>query len=167
MELTKPWFSKATPKLLDYNPILHSPFYSHKASGSFATNASDLKQSRLQNNASNRSYESRGPFSLAKQPDNLLDTGDRLFKTRPKNTFADPITGAIHRFDRKAQPVESLGLRSNRDKCPRYLSPEIRALQSKPGQSVDRISGALRREVPSLTYVNPYQLKSITQNPIF
>ena len=167
MEQTKPWFSKAAPKLLDYNPILHSPFYSHQAGSSFATNAPHLKQSRLQNNASNRSYETRGPFSLGKQPANPLDTGDRLFKTRPKNTFSDPITGAIRRFDRRSQPLETLDIRINRDKCPRYLSPDIRALQNKPNQSVDRISGALRREVPSLTYVNPYQLKSFSNSPIF
>ena len=91
---------------------------------------------------------------------------ERLYKTRPRGVFSDPITGTIRKFETQPKAIEGLDTRINKDRFPHHLSSEIHELQQNNGYSQkDRISGALRKEVRTLTYVNPYQLKS-TNSPV-
>ena len=82
---------------------------------------------------------------------------DRLYKNRPRNIFSDPITGVTRKLNFPRVEHESFDVNINRPRFPknRYAEQIGVRLSGEQGNT-DRISGALRKEVPSLTYVNPY-----------
>ena len=109
MSLATPWYSKASPRVLDHNPILHSSFYDqsvrreprmvtygpilspHSPLGSKFPTPRSLSPGKP---AALRSSLGRSAaIQLDQAAFNLLN-GERLYKTRPRSLFRDTITGA-------------------------------------------------------------------------
>ena len=154
-----PWYSKSRPKVSDYNPLTHSTFYTKQGR---ATPDSFRTSYALNFHAPGKSYSkpfaniaARGLRSSSVQ----AGPSDRYYKTRPRNVFSDPITGVQRQVSVPRNRIESLDTRVSRDRFPVSLSVDY-SLPSFTSSSKDRISGALRKDVPSVGYVNPFALKA-------
>lgn len=165
MNLTNPWYSKSRPRISDYNPVLHSQFYSsliskttpeptfpstHKRNYS-GLNSNIISRSNLARNAGLQFSNSKAIFNH-----------QRFYKTRPRNIFSDPISGVVKVLQTSSSHIDGLGTDINKTRqlhsVKQYEYSNIRASPTN-----DRIAGALRKHVASVPYVNPYVLKSLKE----
>ena len=117
MAVTSPRYTKLTPRVTDYNPILHAPLYKQWP---MLTNFQTMYRSTYAQDPMNpfskkspsqsptrpgRPFEQvRGPLgrSAAAQFDRTPVQGllnERLYKTRPRNVFVNSITGTVQHFN--------------------------------------------------------------------
>lgn len=171
------YYTKAKPKVIDYNPITHGGFYNQspppmspfrqtpeKKLPWSTLNESPQKYPRSTSLAGKNifagSITSRSQSGLDKS---LATDTPRFFKTKPKNRVVDPIVGEVKVYNIERPKIENLDVSYNRDK----ISPEFdlsrvqRFREIKAGmKSIDNIAGSLKKEVPYVPYVDPFILKA-------
>ena len=106
MAVTSPRYTKLTPRVTDHNPILHAPLYKQwpmlsnfqtMYSSAYASSDPFSKKPPTQHYSPppRRPFEQvRGPLgrSAAAQLNAVPGMlNERLYKTRPRNVFVDPI----------------------------------------------------------------------------
>jgi hypothetical protein len=86
----------------------------------------------------------------------------RYYKTRAKSKIVDPISGEVKVFSVERPKIDGLDVNSLRDRLRNDLDfdsfQKFSELRSK-NKSTDNIAGSLRKEVPFVSYVNPFVLK--------
>ena len=73
-------------------------------------------------------------------------TDARLYKTKPRNVFSDPITGVTKRFNTNRGEIASFDTIINKYRLPNNYQPTA-VMDANFGEPKERISGALRKEV--------------------
>ena len=93
----KTWYPKATPKIHNHNPILHSSFYDNRERFSSIYHSTMYKTTfELPSSLPRRSSLGRAAARSFQTPAYM--SPDRLYKNRPKETYSNPITGVVLRF---------------------------------------------------------------------
>lgn len=167
-------YTKASPKVQDYNPLTHTSFYNQPPIFS-----SPPSQSRLSPPPSSFLNKSSDISSLPKVPSKNIfaQSGynisrsvsiesfnrDPVFsKTRPRNRITDPISGEVKVYNIERPKVESLDMGGVRDKLisdTEYRPVPDITLKKNFIKAQDTVSGSLRKEVPGVAYVDPFMLK--------
>lgn len=175
-------FTKSSPKIQDYNPITHTPFYANPSE------RSSLSPPKLPNGFSSPQRES--PFKSTQRPTyiagkNILPSPlnqktsrsidfinktqleiPKFSKLNGKNTIVDPISGEVRVYNINRPRLQYLDsdLRKDRantqfnlDYCGDFKKKE----QEKMLKPNDNISGSLKKPVQLVPYVNQYALKSV------
>ena len=168
-------FTKAKPKVQDYNPLTHTSFYNQKSTYStplvyskFGTTPQPLSPEKsykpIERTPSKNIFAQSGSMiSRAISMDNIKVNNALFSKTRPRNRITDPISGEVKIFNIDRPRIESLDISSPRDKISSdYNLGRIREFQSKKNllKPQGTVSGSLRKEVPGVAYVDPFILKS-------
>lgn len=171
------YYTKAKPKVIDYNPITHGGFYNQSASPvtpfrqtpdkklPWSTlNESPMKYPRSTSLAGKNIFSgnitSRSGSGL--KLNNDIDS-PRFFKTKPKNRVVDPINGEVKIYNIERPKIENLDISYNRDKImPDFDFKRVQQFRDmKAGlKSIDNIAGSLKKEVPFVSYVDPFILKA-------
>jgi hypothetical protein len=170
------YYTKAKPKVNDYNPITHGGFYNQPPSPFIPSRESPEKKLPWGTLAENplkypRSTSLAGKnifsgSSTSRSPSGLdVSPGDspRMYKTRPKNKVVDPISGEVKTYNIERPKIENLDLSYNRDKITNdFDADRIKRFAQIKAQlkSNDNIAGSLKKEVPFLPYVDPFILKA-------
>ena len=173
------YFTKAKPKVIDYNPITHTPFYNQPASPQPRSPPSSKLSLISQNNSSPlgkrfTSIVAQNIFSSRNTPTRSPSSFDigkeesmRLYKTRVRSKITDPISGEVRVYKIERPRLEALDAYSMKDKLSNDFDYEsvkrFSELKSK-NKSTDNIAGSLRKDVPFVSYVNPYVLKSTSNS---
>ena len=171
------YYTKAKPKVVDYNPLTHIPFYSQSSSPSpypvdyyKKTNWNNYSESPVKHIRAT-SLAGKNIFSQSSQSTNRFQSkadingnndSPRLYKTRPKNKIVDPISGEVKVFNINRPRIENLDLFHYRDKLDNNFNNNsmFRLNDRKNIKPMNNIAGSLRKEVPYVSYVNPIMLNS-------
>ncbi|CAG9329230.1 unnamed protein product [Blepharisma stoltei] len=166
------YFTKGSPKVHDYNPITHSPFYSTPEpsltysrgptySKPFTNgNIFDIKSHKdpitgrmYRYDDGRKTLSKTGSLRVNRSFDvekaAVLINPPRLYKSKPKALSPSPISGITRGFERSLSPV--------REELP--TSPEPRFDFFRKTNEYGSIAGSLRKPV-QVAYVNPYLLKA-------
>jgi len=171
------YYTKAKPRVIDYNPITHGGFYNQSPSPitpfrqtpdkrlPWSTlNESPMKYPRSTSlagkNIFSGNFTSRAGSGLGVNKD--IDS-PRFFKTKPKNKVVDPIIGEVKFYNIERPNISNLDVSYNRDKITTDF--DLKRVQQfrdmKAGlKGIDNIAGSLKKEVPFVPYVDPFILKA-------
>ena len=178
------FYTKAKPKVVDYNPLTHMSFYNQMPPpATYSPNpqknitlstyldtpskyprSTSLAGKNIFSQTGN--YTNRSP-SIEKLSGNVTGDSPRYYKTRPKNKIADPISGEIKFFNIDRPRLENLDISHHKDKLTNDLDfDSVRRFHQQKGllKSVDNIAGSLKKEVPYVPYVDPFILKRSLPN---
>lgn len=173
-------YTKSNPKIQDYNPLTHASFYSKPQS---LSPISQPKNSNLSNYDSpktpQRSIHLAGKQIFSYSP--IKDLSSKSFeslsskkienpiysKISYKNKVTNPISGEVKIFNLERPRLQYLDKDGFRDKFTEEINFKAledfhkKKLRLKPQQN---IAGSLRKEIPFVSYVNPFLLKSSLNN---
>lgn len=173
------FYSKAKPKVVDYNPLTHMGFYNQPYSQSpspYSRNSTDRLSPQISSKNSPLTFPK--PISLAAKnifatpayqrkspsiPEVSSEDSQRFYKTRARNKVVDPISGEVKIFNIQRPKIESFDVSNNRDRLTNDFDYEsiLRFRDNKlKMKSNDNIAGSLKKEVPFVAYVDPYLLKN-------
>ena len=173
------FYTKANPKVVDYNPLTHTPFYNQSTPITYPPSSpakkivlsnyldSPIKYPRSTSLAGRNifsqtgNYQRRSPSIDAKASSN--PDSPRYYKTRPKNKTIDPISGEVRIFNIDRPKLENLDFSYQKDKITNDFDFEsIQRFNRQKGllKSNDNIAGSLKKEVPYVAYVDPFILRS-------
>jgi hypothetical protein len=173
------YYTKSKPKVVDYNPLTHIPFYKQSSSPAPYSRDSQIKNlpiNSYQNSpqkyprstslAGKDIFSSLGIYTSRSASKDLLNQSDspRFYKTRPKDKVTDPILGEVKIFKIDRPKIQNLDLWRNMDKISNELNYEsVKMFNDKKFmmKSVDNIAGSLKKEVPFVPYVDTIMLRSM------
>ena len=146
--------TKSNPQIHDYNPLTHtrgSPIASSNDHTKWMsqTKFSQFQSTNLREN-SKKLGETRSVFaSSAAKGFSPQTSGDRFYKSKPKNEVFNPISGATQSFN------------GNWNSSSMGNTNKSSAVQLSPSklQKDERISGALRKPVDNVGYFNPFTVQ--------
>jgi hypothetical protein len=169
-------YTKHSPKVQDYNPILHTSFYTPPT---FYTYSPPLKYgppfSNIINYSPEKNYEKlqvprknifsqSGSFISRSASNQGIERDSPLFyKTKPRNKIIDPISGDVKVFDIARPKIESLDFGEKRDRLIKdsdFQSVSDFSVKKNLFKQLGTVSGSLKKEVPNVPYVNPFVLKT-------
>ncbi|OMJ77411.1 hypothetical protein SteCoe_23013 [Stentor coeruleus] len=169
-------YTKGSPKVQDYNPLTHTSFYNPPSVFSTPGYQSRLSPpfSSLLNKSSDKSVMSiskvasknifaQSGYNISRSSSMDSFNRDPIYsKTRPKNRVTDPISGEVKVYNIERPKIESLDVNVFRDKLTSDNDYKPIDIQFKKNniKAHDTMSGSLRKEVPGVAYVDPFQLKS-------
>lgn len=178
------FYSKAKPKVVDYNPITHMSFYNQPASpppyspgspsrGPFSNYLdSPSKYPRSTSLAGKNIFSQSNSYKSPRSSTFETLNGNksnpdspRYYKTRPKNRIVDPISGEVKVFAIDRPRIENLDTGSGKDKLTNEFNYNtVKKFQQQKGtlKSLDNIAGSLKKEVPYVPYVDPFMLKNFS-----
>jgi len=165
--MNSPNYTKAKPKVNDYNPITHTPFYSPspvpKQLPQSPRQAASNMRSPRETNPFARNSSQRSPLaysaalSLSPSKNVYMSPAERRAKTKLRSNLFNPITGEKQEFKLQRPNLESLDIIQRKDRLPKKISEEPFPVYNL--SNTKSASGSLKRLVPEVSYVNPYGLK--------
>ena len=173
-------YTKANPKIQDYNPITHTSFYNQSPTiystpmpriapgSSYNYSTPDKNYQKFENVSKKNIFAQSGSYISRSASINGLGRESPLYsKTRPKDKIVDPISGEVKIFKINRPKIESLDTKANLDRLSNDVNVQsiqefyARKNQLKP---LSTVSGSLRKEVNNVPYVNPFLLRTSLNN---
>jgi hypothetical protein len=173
-------YTKSKPKVVDFNPITHLPFYNQvvitPSSPNSPTNLStNLAEKNLDKYARSTSLAGRNIFSNnyknrlvsnEKNQNNRSFENPRFYKNKPKNIISDPISGETKFYQIQRPGPVDLKFSNFYEQAINEINFDASKKSEPPKVSHKFINytGSPRKEVPNVPYINPFSLKKLLNN---